>query len=160
MRDDKYLVQLLDDIWDQHFSDVPQTNIVRIVYGRKAKNRLGSIRVDPNDREVSIITINGLFRDEVIPENIIKATIVHELSHYAHGFNSPLQQKFRHPHAGGVMRREFKERGLEDLYLEQRKWLKEHWPGFVQRNWGLSRGSRSADVKKSTKVPRPFWFRD
>lgn len=160
MRDEKWLMQLLDDIWDQHFSDVPQTNIVRIIFGRRAKNRLGSIRVDPQDREVSIITINGLFRDEVIPEAIIKATIVHELSHYAHGFNSPLQQKFRHPHAGGVMRREFKERGLEDLYLEQRKWLKEHWPGFVQRNWGSPSLSRSRAVKKTSKIPKPFWFRD
>lgn len=159
-RDDNWLVQILDDIWDTYFSDVPQENIVRIQFGRKAKNRLGSIRVDPSDREISLIMINGLFRDTVIPENIIRATIFHELSHYAHGFNSPLEQKYRHPHAGGVMRQEFKERGAEELYVEQRKWLKEHWPAFVERNWGLSRRASRHDVKKTTRVPRPFWFRD
>src|SRR5690242_7684070 len=100
-RDDTWLYELLDRTWDQHFSDVPQDNDVRIVFGRKTKNRLGSIRVDPTDPSISIITMNGLFRDERVPEFIIKATLVHELCHYAHGFNSPIQQKYRHPHAGG-----------------------------------------------------------
>ncbi len=110
-RDDKWLYQLLDDVWDQYFSDVAQDNIVRIMFGRKAKNRLGSIKMDPHDREVSIITMNGLFRDTDVPEFVIKATLVHEMCHYAHGFNSPVERKYSHPHAGGVMRAEWNAAG-------------------------------------------------
>lgn len=157
MRDNNWLQLLLDDIWDKYFVDVPQTNIVRIEFGRKAKNRLGSIRLDPNDSEVSIITMNGLFKLPEIPELIVKATIVHELSHYAHGFNSPLQQRFRHPHAGGVMRLEYKERGLESLYIEQKRWLKANWRQIVERNFA-PKSKRSTTTRKVVKVPKPFWF--
>ena len=157
MRDEAWLMQQLDDIWDTYFTEVPQDNIVRIEYGRKAKRRLGSIRLDPNDRQTSIITINRLFQDQEIPEMVIKATIFHELSHYAHGFNSPLDQNKQHPHAGGVMRREFAERGLLELYLEQKRWLKAHWPEVVAKNFA-PRSPRKNGVKNTTKVPKPFWF--
>src|ERR1019366_3793437 len=106
-RDDRWLQGLLDRTWDMYFADVPQVNDVRIEYGRRAKRRLGSIRIDPADRTTSIITMNGLFRSAEIPEFVVTATLVHELTHYAHGFNSPHMQKQAHPHAGGVMRREF-----------------------------------------------------
>jgi len=135
MRDDKWLHQLLDEIWDQYFFDVMQDNIVRIRFGRKAKTRLGSIMVRPEEPDVSIITINGIFRDEAIPLLVIQATIVHELSHYAHGFNSPLTRQFKHPHAGGVMRREFSERGLLELYVHQKQWLKAYWPQVVRKHF-------------------------
>jgi hypothetical protein len=153
-RDHTWLHQQLDEIWDQHFEDVPQDNIVRIQFGRRAKNRLGSIKLDLRDRETSVITVNGLFRDPQIPAFLVQATIVHELCHYAHGFNSPVEQQFKHPHAGGVMRREFKERGLERLYLEQKKWLKQNWPQVIAENFK----SRGKVVKKTTYVPKPFWF--
>lgn len=159
-RDNNWLQQLLDDIWDQHFNDVPQAGIVRIEFGRRAKNRLGSIKLHPQDSEVSIITINGLFRNPELPEVVVRATIVHELSHYAHGFNSPLQQKFRHPHAGGVMRSEFKQRGLEQLYLEQRRWLKDNWRQVVAKEFSASNRVKNSSVKRTTKIPRPFWFRE
>jgi hypothetical protein len=156
-RDDKWLYELLDTTWDQHFADVAQENDVRIVFGRRTKNRLGSIRVDPKDPTISVITMNGLFKDEVVPELVVKATLVHELCHYAHGFNSPILQKYRHPHAGGVMRREFAERGLEQLYKEQRKWLKENWSTVVAN--GLPKSQRSNKVViNTTKIPKPFWF--
>lgn len=156
-RDNNYLQQLLDEIWDQYFTDVPQHNIVRIQFGRRAKNRLGSIKVDSLDREISIITINGLFRRPEVPETIIKATIVHELTHYAHGFNSPLQQKQTHPHAGGVMKREFEERGLLTLYKEQRKWLKEQWRQIVEQEFAARATPRH---RPSRSVPKPFWFKN
>ena len=56
------------------------------------------------------------FRDPAIPEQIISATLVHELCHYAHGFSSPLPRKYSSPHAGGVILRRNEKRGLEALY--------------------------------------------
>ncbi len=135
-RDQEWLENMLADIWYKHFSDVEQSNTVKIQYGRKAKRRLGSISLDRADGQTTIITINPLYQDEIVPEYVVKATIVHEMTHYAHGFNSPHQQKQRHPHSGGVIKKEFAERGLEDMYLQQQKWLKEHWPGTVEKYFG------------------------
>ncbi len=157
LRDEAWLQQLLDDTWDAHFTDVPQTNDVRIVFGRRAKRRLGSIVLDPQDRTTSVITMNGLFRLAEVPEFVIQATLVHELTHYAHGFNSPLEQRQQHPHAGGVMRREFAERRLLQLYLQQKRWLKENWNTLVERELA----PRPRAVRPSAtrlKIPKPFWF--
>jgi hypothetical protein len=153
-RDDTWLQLQLDSIWDNFFADTPQDNDVRISFGRRAKRRLGSISLDPADRHTSLITLNGLFKRADIPEFVIQATIVHELSHYAHGFNSPLSQRFRQPHAGGVMRREFAERGLLELYLDQKKWLKENWPSILDEEFQPTKRRSSPQPK----VPKPFWF--
>lgn len=155
-RDNGWLQGVLDKIWDNYFADVPQENDVRIEFGRRAKRRLGSISLDPRDGKTSLITMNGIFRDAAIPEFVVEATIVHELTHYAHGFNSPLEQAQAHPHAGGVMRREFAERGLLELYLQQKRWLKENWAGVVQRELPSVRARRAGTV--NIKVPKPFWF--
>jgi hypothetical protein len=156
-RDELWLQELLDQTWDNYFADVPQQNDVRIVFGRRAKRRLGSISIDRHDQNVTVITMNGLFRLPEIPDFVIQATLVHELTHYAHGFNSPLQQRQQHPHAGGVMRREFAERGLLDLYLLQKRWLKENWQVIINRELPSTK-SRSA-VARKVVVPRPFWMR-
>ncbi len=157
MRDGAWLQQMLDKIWDNYFAEVPQVNDVRIVFGRRAKRRLGSISLDPANPKVSIITMNGLFRDNQIPEFVVEATLVHELTHYAHGFNSPLEQAQAHPHAGGVMRREFAERGLLELYLQQKRWLKTNWPAVIEREFGTNvRRARATPAKM--KIPKPFWF--
>jgi hypothetical protein len=156
-RDEFWLQDLLDRTWDEHFADVPQENDVRIIFGRRAKRRLGSISLDPKDHSVSIITMNGLFRLLDVPEFVIKATLVHELTHYAHGFNSPLAQQQTHPHAGGVMRREFDERGLLPLYLEQKRWLKVHWHELLQREFPPAKPRRRG-VQSKVKLPKPFWF--
>jgi len=156
-RDDAWLQQLLDKIWDNYFSDVAQENDVRIVFGRRAKRRLGSISLDPADRTTSIITINSLFKLPDVPEYVVEATIVHELTHYAHGFSSPLEQAQRHPHAGGVMRREFAERGLLELYLQQKRWLKSDWHLIIERELP-HRHRQSGTGLVKMKVPKPFWF--
>ncbi|MDB5178932.1 MAG: hypothetical protein JWN01_875 [Patescibacteria group bacterium] len=156
-RDEAWLQQVLDKIWDNYFTDVPQENDVRMVFGRRAKRRLGSIGLDPNDRHTSIITINSIFKSPEIPEFVIEATIVHELTHYAHGFNSPLAQAQAHPHAGGVMRREFAERGLLELYSQQKRWLKANWHEVLAREFPpRARNARPAAVKM--KIPKPFWY--
>ncbi len=126
---------------------------MRIVWGRKARTRLGSIRLDPNDPTISIITINRLYQDEFVPEYVIDATIVHELSHYAHGFNSPHARTKEYPHAGGVMAREFAERGLTDMYVAQKRWLKAYWAPFVAQHFAPSRPRR-----RKTAIPTLKWF--
>lgn len=156
MRNELWLQELLDSTWDRYFSEVPQANIVRIVFGKRAKRQLGSIRLDRNDPTVTIITMNGLYRNTAIPQFVVEATLVHELIHYAHGFNSPLQQLHKHPHAGGVIRREYAERGLEQMYLDQKRWLKENWPEIVRQNFKpVIRRRRATGIKG---FPKPFWF--
>lgn len=133
-RDQEWLENFLADIWYRFFSDVPQHNDVRIVWARKARRRLGSISLDPGDMQTSIIRVNRVFQDLEVPEFVIAATVFHEMTHYAHGFHSPLEQKQKHPHSGGVIRKEFAERGQVDLYLQQRRWLKENWVSILQKH--------------------------
>ncbi|HEY6736347.1 MAG TPA: hypothetical protein VI322_01375 [Candidatus Saccharimonadia bacterium] len=147
-RDEAWLQSLLDKIWDRDFPDVQQANDVRIKFGRKAKRRLGAIALDPADRRTSIITINPLFKRPDVPEFVAEGTIFHELTHYAHGFNSPLAQAQRHPHAGGVMRREYAERGQLELYLTQKRWLKFHWPRIVAEEFPSRRRGMAVQVRR------------
>ena len=132
-RDQEWLESLLGDIWYRHFSDVDEINDVRIIWAKRAKRRLGSIELDRSDRHTTIIKINRMFQDLEVPEYVIRATIVHEMTHYAHGFGSPHEQRHTHPHSGGVIRKEFAERGLENLYLRQKRWLKAHWPSILRK---------------------------
>jgi hypothetical protein len=157
MRDEAWLQQVLDKIWDNYFADVPQENDVRIVFGRRAKRRLGSIMLAPDDSTITIITINSIFKDPAVPEFVVEATIVHELTHYAHGFNSPLAQAQQHPHAGGVMRREFAERGLLELFLQQKRWLKEYWREVLEREFP-PRARKPSTHTARMRVPKPFWY--
>lgn len=156
-RDQEWLENLLSDIWFRYFSDVEQTNEVYIRYGRKAKRRLGSISIDSKDKLSTIITINPLYQDMDVPEYVVVATIVHEMTHYAHGFNSPHDQKQRHPHSGGVIRREFAERGLEDLYHKQKKWLKQNWQKIIDRHFEY----KAPKIRKSSnvRISSPWWLR-
>jgi len=156
-RDEAWLQGILDKIWDNYFPEVQQVNDVRIVFGRRTKRRLGSISLHPSDCKTSVITMNGLFRREDVPEFVVEATIFHELTHYAHGFNSPLEQAQEHPHAGGVMRREFVERGLLELYLQQKRWLKANWLDVLTQEFPAK---PRAGVRKTARTIaiKPFWF--
>jgi hypothetical protein len=132
-RNQEWLENLLADIWYRHFEDVEQTNDVVVIWAKRAKRRLGSIELDKSDGKTSVIKVNRLFQNLEIPEYVIRATIVHEMTHYAHGFASPHRQRQRHPHSGGVVRREFAERGLADLYIKQQRWLRQNWQDFLRR---------------------------
>jgi len=133
-------------LWEDHFNDVPRKNLVLIKFGRGAKRQLGSIqwvrgrtRVKSllrkkayqqqfqDDRRITLITITSLFQSERIPRYVVKATIAHEMIHYAHGFFSPLKQIYNHPHKGGLIRKEMEKRGLGNLYRRSKKWLKGKW---------------------------------
>lgn len=145
-RDNEWLEQLMYDLWEDYFNDIPRSNLVLIKFGRRAKRQLGSIKWvkgntkvkgilrkrekdmnNQDDGRVTLITITSLFKNSKIPEYVVKATIAHEMIHYAHGFFSPLKQSYNHPHQGGLIRKEMQERGLYDLYRRSKRWLKEKW---------------------------------
>jgi len=150
MRDNKWLIEKLYNLWEEYFNDIPRKNLVIIKFGRKSKNQLGSIRwvtertkvkallknYKNNDYEddgrITLITITSYFKDERIPEVIVDTTIAHEMIHYAHGFFSPLKQIYNHPHKGGIIRKEMIKRGMEEEYKFAKKWLKEEWRKQIQ----------------------------
>jgi len=133
MRNNLWLNNKLNGIWQKHFPDVEQQNRVIIKFGQNARQRLGSIRqISPyNKQSMTKIIITGYFMDERVPEEIIDATIAHELAHYAHGFCSPLPQLSKYPHQGGKVDDELKKRGFAEVLKFQKKWLKDEWPQII-----------------------------
>jgi hypothetical protein len=129
------------------FANMQTPNGIQIKFGRKALRRFGSIKMT-RDKKVSLITINGHFRDPQIPEEIILATLAHELSHYAHGFCSPLKQKYKYPHQGGVIEKEMRSRGLGHLYDFEKKWTKANWPKILGPSVQKKRTHRSPRRRK------------
>ncbi|MDO8498950.1 MAG: hypothetical protein Q7S44_04150 [bacterium] len=125
MRDDKWLLSRLDFIWSNHFTDVPQINPVFIKFGRFARLRFGSIKMDPRSKK-TYITITGMFKDLKVPQEVVDHTIAHELCHYAHGFSSPHSRLHRYPHEGGVIKKEIEKRGLIYLYKAYRQWIRSY----------------------------------
>lgn len=146
MRDHAWLQSQLDHLLTQHFSDMERPNQITIAFGRKAQRRLGSIRMS-RDKLRSIILINGLFRQERVPEEVVRATIAHELSHYAHGFCSPLPRKYKSPHAGGVIERELRKRNLQLYHQFEKQWTKTHWPTILAEEF--PRKQRTIKVRRS-----------
>ena len=145
-RDNTWLLHRLNDLWDKYFTDIPQPNRLFISFGRRAKFRFGSIRLEEAPRLMStnqqtVMSITGLFQNANIPQDVVDYTIAHELVHYAHGFSSPLPQKFRHPHKGGVVHRDMRARGMERLVLSYKKWIKEYKSKF---KWHLTPEVKSA----------------
>jgi len=130
MRDDKFLLERLEQIWFLLFNEIPKLNNVNIKFKGKSKNKFGHISKKGKDTE---IVINELFRFDIVPEYIIDLTIAHELSHYAHGFNSPLEQKYKHPHKGGVVTKEMKLRGFDKMLKREKMWFKHEWPRIYER---------------------------
>ena len=139
MRNNNWLKEQLDFLLKKYFSDVKITNPIEIKFGREAKYRFGSIRLlKPKGLrglgrlrglrgkvpQKSIITVTSLFARELVPVDVVRYTICHELCHYAHGFSSQNRRMFKYPHHGGIVNKELKERGAESLILAFKKWLK------------------------------------
>lgn len=133
-RDNNWLLGRLESIWEQYFPDTPQKNEVFIGFGRKSKYRFGSIKLRLADNSTHI-RINGLFKNEWIPEQIVDHTIAHELVHYNHGFSSLQPRLHRYPHRGGVIDSELNARKLGHLVSFYHSWVKQ----YVKE---LERGSR------------------
>jgi len=134
IRDDKWLLSRLDYIWGKYFSDILQTNKVFIKFGRFARFRLGSIKLERKTK-ASYITITSMFKNQSIPQEVIDHTIGHELVHYAHGFSSSSPKLHRYPHAGGVVKREMSQRGMDYLYQAYRDWIKDY-RSSLKRKYG------------------------
>ncbi|MFC1780378.1 hypothetical protein ACFLY9_01650 [Patescibacteria group bacterium] len=145
-RDNEWLEQLMFDLWEDYFNDIPRKNFVLIKFGRRAKRQLGSIKwvrgntkvksllrkrkgdlTMQDEKRITVITISSLFKNIKVPEYVVRATIAHEMVHYAHGFFSPLKQLYNHPHKGGLIRKEMQKRRLGGIYRRSRKWLKGKW---------------------------------
>lgn len=150
MRDREFLENTLYDLWENHFCDIPRKNLVLIKYGKYSKRQLGSIKLAnkrtkikgllkqkgeeydiQDDKSITVITVTRYFQNEIVPEFVVRATIAHELCHYAHGFSSPLQKRFQKPHQGSIVQKELKKRGLFEKQKEVDKWLKENWLDII-----------------------------
>lgn len=143
---------LLYEIWEEHFSDIPRKNLVIVKYGKYSKQRLGSIKwchklkgikgiykyfkeehKNQDDKRITLITLTKHFTQKDIPSYVIRTTLAHELVHYTHGFNSPLPKKYKYPHQGSIIKKELYKRGLKDEYDLSEKWLKENWVKAINK---------------------------
>ncbi|MFA7627791.1 MAG: hypothetical protein WCY37_00010 [Candidatus Dojkabacteria bacterium] len=150
MRNEKFLENLLYDLWDNYFCDVPRRNLVVIKYGKYSRRQLGSIKLATegtrikgllrrmeedyevqDDKTITVITITKHFQNEAVPEFVVRATIAHELCHYTHGFSSPLQKRFRNPHQGNIIDKELANRGLLEEQRRADIWLKDNWIDII-----------------------------
>jgi hypothetical protein len=123
-RDDIWLKEKLDAIWELLFKEVSKENNVFVKFKGKSLRRFGCIKSKGED---SIIEINSLFTDERVPEYVIDTTLAHELVHYMHGFNSPLPRKYKHPHRGGIVDKELIKRGFGHSLRLEKVWAKNSW---------------------------------
>jgi len=125
MRNNAWLENRLNRIWQKYFPDVKRTNPIIVRFGREAKYRFGSIRLDFRSK-ISFITINGSFRRNSLPVQVIDHTLAHELVHYAQGFSSENRRLHRYPHRGGVIDEELRQRGLNHLVLFYKHWVSQY----------------------------------
>ncbi|MBT3690877.1 hypothetical protein HOG16_01375 [Candidatus Woesearchaeota archaeon] len=125
MRSDLWLQLRLEKIWNVLMPEVKRLNSVNIKFKGNWKTKFGHIKKQ-KDGSTEIV-INNLFRNEQVPEFIIDTTIAHELIHYMHGFHSPLPKQFIHPHQGGIVDRELKNRGFGFLLKLEKDWIKNKW---------------------------------
>ena len=123
-RDDIWLREKLEKIWELLFPEVVRENNVHVKFKGKSKSRFGCIKRKGKD---SLIEINSLFKNEIIPEHVIDVTLAHELVHYMHGFNSPLPRKYKHPHKGGIVDKELIKRGFGHSLKLEKIWAKKDW---------------------------------
>jgi hypothetical protein len=133
VRDNLFLVERMNYIWEKYFPDILEINPVSIYFGRKAQYRLGSICLIRNGNHiVSKIIINGYLRNTKIPQFVIDAVIAHEICHYAHGFSSLHQRSKKYPHKGGVIDDEITKRNLDTIFDLEIRWLNNNWSNYIQ----------------------------
>lgn len=137
-RDNKWLEEKLDFLWRRYFGDIEKINPVRIIFGRFAKFRFGSISFKKTGwkKGNTTIRITGLFSNPKVPQEVVEYTICHELCHYAHGFSSPHPKLHKYPHEGGVVHKEMERRGLGNLLSSYKVWVKDYRKKlYKERGW-------------------------
>lgn len=125
LRNNSWLLARLNHIWSKHFADVTQANPIIIKFGRFSKYRLGSIRLMRHSG-YSLITITGMFRKSAVPTEVVDHTLAHELVHYTHGFSSKRVRLHQYPHAGGIVNKELRKRGMGYLLSAYRAWVRDY----------------------------------
>lgn len=138
MRTSEWLEQKFEIMLANNFADMDIKNPIFIKFGRKSKRRLGSIalrEVRGEQDKMSIIVLNGYFRSEEIPEEVILITIAHELVHYLHGFNSYHEQAHDFPHKGSIVNKELRRRGFSEQLQFQHQWLRVNWKNIIAHNY-------------------------
>src|SRR3989344_5377021 len=133
MRDDEFLRNRLEEVWQKGFLDVEKKNNINVKFKGRWKNKFGHIKkLKSGDSE---IVVNGYFKNEAVPDYILELTIAHELVHYSHGFNSPLPKLYSHPHKGGVVNKDLKKRGFGHLLKLERQWIKNEWRNIAKNEF-------------------------
>ena len=137
-RDDHWLRGEVDQIWGRYFHDTPRVNQIDVGWRKAWKRRLGVISLS-HDEQTTHIGVNSLLARPEAPYCLTLITVAHELVHYAHGFGSPLPRKYTHPHRGGIVLRELRDRGLDAELDEYHGWIDQHWWSFYARHGQRSR---------------------
>lgn len=133
-----WLAERLRSLHAQYFPDVEIENKLVVRFGRKSKTRFGSIiahKEAGHTQPVTYITINSFFKDEEVPEYVIDATLLHEFTHYTHGFHSPRKQIHKHPHRGNIVNKEIITRGAGEFLTKQDAWVKEFYRDFLHNEY-------------------------
>ena len=139
MRDDEFLRNRLEEVWQKGFLDIEKKNNINIRFKGRWKNKFGHIKkLKSGDSE---IVVNGYFKNEAVPDYILELTIAHELVHYSHGFNSPLPKLYSHPHKGGVVNKDLKKRGFGHLLKLERQWIKNEWRNIAKTEFKQRRAN-------------------
>jgi hypothetical protein len=135
MRDNEWLAKRMNEIWELLFPEVKRLNNVIVRFKGRWKNKFGHIkRLKNKDTEIAV---NAIFIDERVPEYIIDLTLAHELVHYYHGFNSPHERKYKHPHQGGIVTKELKKRGFGHMLLKEKEFIRSKWWNIYRCYKGL-----------------------
>jgi hypothetical protein len=129
LRDATWLQDRLEFLWNAYYSDAPSAYPITIHFGPRARYRYGSIY---SIGKQCHILINRLFAHPDVPEYVIDATICHELAHYVHGYGSGLRKRYAHPHRGGVVDKEMKERSCWHLEEQALAWRQECWKDYYE----------------------------
>src|SRR3989344_3739984 len=93
MRDDLFLNEELEKIWQSNFSDVERKNNVKIRFKGRWKNKFGHIKKLKNGD--SEIVINGYFRNESVPDFILQLTIKLERKWVKNEWKNIAEREFR-----------------------------------------------------------------
>ena len=131
MRNNKWLKKIAQEIWRKYFSDISPTNDLRVKFGKRARWQLGCIRQSKKKNSPSVVTINGYFKNEIVPQYVVESILAHEFVHYFHGFSSSKPKLFHYPHRGGIIKLELKRRGLAEIERRQKDWIDGNWKNII-----------------------------
>ena len=150
---DSYLAARAAALIRENFSERGVTNLLVVQWGGNWRTTLGHIKpLEKNTSYGSVIELNSLLKSVEVPEYVVDAVLMHELTHYFQGFGSNHERKHRHPHKGGVVDKELARLGWEEIQQKSDKWLKENWKHIIMQA-GLKRRAPNK-IRKQRKF---FW---